>query len=82
MATHTINRQEIHQTIDALPDTVMGKLAEYVLWLTEEQEIAELEAKYGTTPNAETIAAMKDAEAGIGESVTLEEIRARCNALR
>jgi hypothetical protein len=34
-------------------------------------EIAALEAKYGTTPNAETIAAMKEAEAGLGEKITL-----------
>jgi hypothetical protein len=45
------------------------------------QEIASLEAKYGTTPNAETIAAMKEARAGRGEPITLEELRAECNAL-
>jgi hypothetical protein len=45
------------------------------------QEIAALEAKYGTTPNAETIAAMKEARAGRGEPITLEELRTECNAL-
>ncbi|MDR1916609.1 MAG: hypothetical protein LBQ58_08560 [Synergistaceae bacterium] len=45
------------------------------------QEIAALEAKYGTAPNAETIAAMKEARAGHGEPMTLEELRAECNAL-
>ena len=45
-------------------------------------EIAELKARYGTTPNATTIAAMKDAEEGLVEPVTLDEIRARCNAIR
>jgi hypothetical protein len=45
-------------------------------------EIAELRAKHGTTPNAKTIAAMKEAEAGIGERVTLEQIKAECDALR
>lgn len=44
-------------------------------------EIAALEAKYGTTPNAETIAAMKEAEAGLGEEITLEELKAEINAL-
>jgi len=45
-------------------------------------EIARLRAKYGTTPNTKTIIAMKDAEAGLVEPVTLDEIRARCNAIR
>ena len=44
-------------------------------------KIAELKARYGTTPNATTIAAMKDAEAGLVERVTLDEIRERCNAI-
>ncbi|MDR1378330.1 MAG: hypothetical protein LBJ36_04695 [Synergistaceae bacterium] len=47
-----------------------------------ETEIAVLEAKYGTTPNAETMAAMREAEQGIVEPVTLEEIKAECDALR
>ena len=45
-------------------------------------EIAALKAEYGTTPNAETIAAMKEVAAGLGIPTTLEEIRAECNALR
>ena len=45
-------------------------------------EITALRARYGTTPNARTIAAMKEAEAGLSEPVTIEEIRARCNAIR
>ena len=45
-------------------------------------EIAALKAKYGTTPNAETIAAMKEVAAGLGEPTTLEEIKAECDALR
>ena len=44
-------------------------------------EIATLEAKYGTTPNAETIAAMKEVAAGLGEPTTLEEIKSECDAL-
>jgi hypothetical protein len=45
-------------------------------------EIATLEAKHGTTPNAETIAAMQEAEAGIGEEITLDGLRAEINAFR
>ena len=45
-------------------------------------EIDALHEKYGMTPNAETIAAMKEAEEDGGEIVTIEEIRARCNAIR
>jgi hypothetical protein len=44
-------------------------------------EIASLEAKYGTTPNTETIAAMQEVAAGLGEPTTLEEIKAECDAL-
>ena len=46
-----------------------------------EVEIAALKSKYGTTPNAETIAAMKEVAAGLGEPTTLEEIKAECDAL-
>jgi hypothetical protein len=45
-------------------------------------EIAALKTKYGTTPNAETIAAMKEVAAGLGEPTTLQEIKAECDALR
>jgi hypothetical protein len=45
-------------------------------------EIAALENKYGTTSNAETIAAMKEVAAGLGEPTTLEEIKAECDAFR
>ena len=44
-------------------------------------EIAALEAKYGTTPNAATIAAMKEAEAGLCEEITIDELKAEINAL-
>jgi hypothetical protein len=44
-------------------------------------QIAALEARYGTMPNAETILAMSEAAAGLVEPVTLEEIRARCGAI-
>ena len=45
-------------------------------------EIAALKVQYGTVPNAETIAAMKEVAAGLGEPTTLEEIKAECDALR
>ena len=44
-------------------------------------EITALKAKHGTTPNAATIAAMKEAEEGLVERVSLDEIRTRCNAI-
>jgi hypothetical protein len=68
--------------ISGLSGDGIQKLAEHAKWLLEEQEIAALKAKYGTTPNAETIAAMEAADAGIGELVTLEQIQAECDALR
>jgi hypothetical protein len=43
-------------------------------------EIAELKAKYGDTPNTETIAAMRDAEAGIGKKITIKELKAEISA--
>ena len=43
-------------------------------------EIAALEAKYGTTPNAKTIAAMKEVEAGLCEKITIEELKAQLRA--
>jgi hypothetical protein len=39
--------------------------------LLEEQEIAALKAKYGATPNAETIAAMEEAQAGLDSPITI-----------
>jgi hypothetical protein len=45
--------------------------------LTEEQEIAELEAKYGTTQDAETIAAMEECREGKGKRFSsIEELMA------
>ena len=81
-------RQELSRIIEHQPDSAILQIKSYVDHIREEEElknidaeIAVLEAKYGTTPNAATIAAMKEAEEGIGELVTLEQIRAECNAL-
>jgi hypothetical protein len=78
-ATQTVTkeRRELHQAVDALPNESIPKLADYVKWLAEEAEIAALEAKYGTTPNAETIAAMMEAESGGGEQFSsIEDLMA------
>jgi hypothetical protein len=76
------NRQLLGVLNDSIDDTSTGAPnAETVDIPAMKQEIAALEAKYGTTPNAETIAAMKEARAGRGEPITLEELRAECNAL-
>jgi hypothetical protein len=83
LETPTISTmQEILRGISALPNESIPKLADYVKWLAEEAEIAALEAKYGTTPNAETIAAIEECRKGGGIPMTLEEIRAECEALR
>jgi hypothetical protein len=78
----TTEIQALLGNISRLPEEAIRQLADYAENLVRKQEIAALEAKYGTTPNAETIAAMREAEAGIGELVTLEQIQAECNALR
>ena len=71
------------QTAEIIAETYEEEQRFQSMTLEEiDAEIAALEAKYGTTPNAETIAAMKEAEAGLAEPVTLDEIRARCNAIR
>jgi hypothetical protein len=81
-------REGLIHIIGDLSDKAILKLKGYADRVHEEEleaikaEIAALEAKYGTTPNAETIAAMEAARAGIGELVTLEQIQAECNALR
>jgi hypothetical protein len=81
--------QGVLRDISMLSDSGIQRLAEYVKRLVEEQEteaikteIAALEAKYGTTPNAETIAAMEEGLRGGGIPMTLEEIQAECEALR
>jgi hypothetical protein len=74
--------QSLLRDMSELSDEGIQNLAEYVKWLLEEQEIAALKAKYGTTPNAETIAAMEEARAGLDSPITIEEIQAECNALR
>jgi hypothetical protein len=74
--------QTLLRDMSELSSEGVQKLAQYAKWLLEEQEIAELKARFGTTPNAETIAAMEEARAGLDDPVTLEQIRAECNALR
>jgi phage shock protein A len=85
--TNTI--REVLHGMSKLSDSSIKKLAEYVRRLIEEQEteetkaeIAALEAKHRTAPNAETIAAMEEGLRGGGVPMTLEEIRAECEALR
>ena len=66
--------------MSTLSDDGLRKLADYAKWLAGEAEIEELRAKYGTTPNAATIAAMKELEDGGGEVVTIDQIMAELNA--
>ena len=89
MATQTVgivaDKKDLIQTIELLSDREILQVKGYIERLREleeiDAEIAELKTKYGIVPNAATIAAMKDAEAGLVEPVTLDEIRARCNAI-
>ncbi|MDR1515424.1 MAG: hypothetical protein LBS45_07000 [Synergistaceae bacterium] len=64
-------RQDIHQIIDTLSDDGIRKLAPYAAFLRRQDR----------TPNAETIAAIEEARAGLDESATLEGIVAECHAL-
>ena len=59
--------QTLLHNISTLPEDSTRKLAEQAQWLAEEAEIAALKAKYGTTPNAETIAAIEEIRAGKGK---------------
>ena len=89
------DKKGLMEAIEFLPERAILQVKGYIERIREEElerisqdltleeidaEIAELEAKYGTTPNAETIAAMEEAEAGGGEVTTIEEIMAELNA--
>ncbi|MDR0648336.1 MAG: hypothetical protein LBF92_03270 [Synergistaceae bacterium] len=76
-STVTTERQDIHKIIDTLSDDAIKKLIGQAKLLRDEQEVAALKAKYGTTPNAETVAAMMEAESGGGEEFSsIEELMA------
>jgi hypothetical protein len=66
-------RGNLIRAIEQLSDKAILRVRGYVERVHEEDlesieaEIAALEAKYGTTPNAETIAAMEEARAGKGK---------------
>ena len=84
------NKKNLMQTIELLSDRAALQAKGYIERLYEEEmelkeidaEITRLRAIHGTTPNAETIAAMKEAEAGLCARVTLDEIKARRHAIR
>ena len=79
--TMTETFQTLLHTISTLPEDGIRKLAEQAQWLAEEAEIAALEAKYGTTPNAKTIAAINEAESGNLKSFeSIEELMADLNS--
>ena len=63
----TTERQDIHKIIDALSDDAVKKLIEQAKLLRDGQEIAALKTKYGTTPNAKTIAAIEECRARKGK---------------
>jgi hypothetical protein len=86
MQTQLIQREALRKSIDTLSDAAIERLAHYVAFLRYEDEIpnaetiaaeiSALEARYGTTPNAGTIAAMKELDEGGGDVVTMDELKA------
>jgi hypothetical protein len=84
----TVDRKSLIHDIEHLSDKALAQIKWYVDRVRDEElelenidaEIAALEAKYGTTPNAETIAAMRELDEGGGEVTTIEEIMAELNA--
>ena len=68
MLTQTVERQELHQVIDTLPDDRVGVTLDFVRNLRNE------------IPNAETREAMAELRAGKGERVTIDQIMAELNA--
>jgi hypothetical protein len=86
--TATAERQEVHQAIERLSNKAIVQIKGYIDRVREEElelenikaEIAALEAKYGTTPNAETVEAIEELRAGKGERVTIAQIMAELNA--
>jgi signal recognition particle GTPase len=83
-ATATVERtarENLIAAIDTLSSAAIPQLKGYIDRLCEEEriaaEIAALEAKYGTTPNAETIAAIEECRAGKGKTFhSIEELMA------
>ncbi len=61
MTAQTMGRQEIFHQIDALPDSAMSALAEFVSFLQYREDGKE------HIPNAETIAAIEELRAGKGK---------------
>jgi hypothetical protein len=66
----TTEREELIEAINTLSDASIVKLASFIAFLRYEDEI----------PNAETIAAMMEAESGGGEETTIDEIMVALNA--
>ncbi|GHV32066.1 hypothetical protein FACS1894167_14930 [Synergistales bacterium] len=82
-------RQDLHRLIDVLPDRAIYKITGYIERMREEDdaefeaigaEIAALEAKYGTTPNAKLRASIEELRAGGGiEFSSAEDVMAYLN---
>ena len=64
MLTQTLERQELRQVIDTLPDDSVMVTLDFIRNLRNEQ------------PNAETREAIAELRAGNGETVTMEELKA------
>ena len=79
--TQTAERQELHQTIDALPDdSVIAMLG---LLKSLQSSTGRFDTDDGLLPhipNAETIAAIREGREGKREKVTIDQIMAELNA--
>lgn len=75
-AAETTTMETMHSLFHDMPTLSNDGLRK----LADEAKIEDLKAKYGTIPNAETIAALKELEDGGGEVVTIDQIMAELNA--
>jgi predicted transcriptional regulator len=76
MQTHTAERQELHKTIDALPNESVIAILDLIRSLRNDIEIHYSDGYLPHIPNEETLAAMAELRAGKGETVTMEELKA------
>ena len=76
MQTQSAERQELHQAIDVLSDTAIGKLLNYIDFLRYEERLEELE-------DAEDIEYIKSlTPEDYANAVSLEEIKAKYKAMK
>ena len=79
--TQTAERQELHQTIDALPDDSVIAMLELLKSLRPNTGRFDTDDGFPPhIPNAETIAAIREGREGKREKATIDQIMAELNA--